>query len=246
MLRIFSKVFLIFLVLLVVYSPVKVFAAALKFDSATYSIKPGEKKQVTVVLDTEGKNVFGAVATLKITAGSDVIKINSVTASSQVGYNEMRVTDATSSGDSRVSFTVIKEVGSYFTGVSNLAVLEVEGLKSGSATLKVVTDDPEPSTVADYDTNNELLSTLGTATFNTTSSNTGSSNNDDDNDDEDNDNDGDNNDDSDSNSSSSNSSSTTTSTTQIPETGSDYLLYIFILSILSIFGAVISKRFIKS
>lgn len=226
---VYAFLFLLSSLILLSFPPT--YAATLKFNASTFTISQGEKKKVTVVLDTEGRKAFGAVATIKITSGADVIKINSVVPTTEIDTNEMRVTDSTSVGDNRVSFTVIKEVGSYFEGVSNLAILEVEGLKNGTAKIEVVTSDTEPSTVADFDTNDELLSTLGSATFNFGSSSTNptiaptNSSNDDDNGSND---DGENVEDKDTESSS-NYSSTTASKPAVPETGDNFYFYIMFL-----------------
>lgn len=234
--KFFLSLFLLFLGLSVLPFS-SVYAATIRFNATTFTIAQGEKKQVTVVLDTEGKKAFGAVATIKITSGTDVIRINSVVPTVEIDTNEMRVTDSTSSGDNRVSFTVIREVGAYFEGVSNLAILEIEGLKNGTAKIEVVTADPEPSTVADFDTNDELLSTLGSATFNLggtvttptpTSTPTSNNNNDED---DDGDNNGGGSSSSNNNSSGSSSGSSTPTTAAVPATGTSIYFYILLLGL---------------
>ncbi len=195
----------------------KVLAASLNFSPTSLSMKSGEKKNLTVVLDTQGKNVVGAISTIKITSGSDVVQINSVDQTSSVGFNEMKKGDVTSSGDGRVSFTVIKEVGAFYTGVVNIATIQVEALKKGTAVLEFTLSDSIPSTVSD-ENSNEILATRGTATIKVDSSSSSSNNDDDDNDD-------------DNNSSSNNSSSNNSSNNNaaVPTTGSTELFYLSIL-----------------
>lgn len=205
-----------------------VHAASLTFSPSSFKLKSGDKKTVTVVLNTEGKKAFGAVGTIKFTDGSDVVRINNIVGTSEVGFNAIRVTDSSSSGDGRVSFTVINE--SYFMNAVNLATMEVEALKKGNATMEFTTSDSEPSTVADFDTSNELLTTKGKATF-TIDSNSSSSSDDDDDDDDNN-----------SSSSSSSSGSSVSTSTAVPSTGSEDLTYIALFGIVLLGTSFAVKR----
>ena len=140
-----------------------------------------------------------------------------------MGFDEFKLSNSNS--PTRLSFTVIQEVGAYYQGAVNIATLELEALKNGTANLEFSTSDSEASTVADFDTNDEILTTKGTAQISVSSSSNSSNDDDDDNDNGDNE---------DSKNSGNNSSSSggSSSNSPVPSTGSEYLIYIAVFGLL--------------
>ncbi len=137
-----------------------VYAAKLYLSPSTVNVNNGQSGQITVYVDTEGKNSFGVDGVLNI-SGSSVNFIDIIPAGN-INSSEL----SKELGDSQLKFR-ISTFDALITGVEKLATITYTASANGTTTLSFVSGQNfDTSSVAEDITGAELLTSTGNATFN--------------------------------------------------------------------------------
>lgn len=194
-------------------------AASVTFNPTNISMEKGATGTVDVNLDLQSDSSIGAE--IYISFDKSKINFNTIVASNTVTPDIISQDLGNSSGILNIAFA---DAETPYTGSFKIATLNFTALNSGQTVLEVLTAGNQSSTVAEYYTSDELLTSAGSATI-TINTSGGSGDDDDDNDNDSSSGDDDNDDnDNDGNSNDnvfedSGDSGSTTPTGAVPETG---------------------------
>lgn len=206
-------------------------AATLTFDPTSASdVKVGDTGSVKIEVDLGSDTSLGVDALVEF--DPNVIRIDSITPSATIQEVYLSNYELISNSNGTAQFSFV-DSESPFTGSFVVVTLNYTAVGEGTTTLGFVTGSNFGTTsVVDYDTGGELLTSTGSSTITVTSSGGSSGGSDDDDD----------GDDSSSSSSGSSSSGSGTTTTQVPETGSfSMTLFVLVSGLLLAAGTFIKK-----
>jgi hypothetical protein len=160
----------------------EVSAASLTFSPATRTVRAGDTGTIKVVLDTQGKSVYGIEAYITVSGNSgEVVTFSNPTVAGNVSADELI---DRSFSNSQITFSIIKP-STVITGTQEIVSIPYTAKNNGTITLAFKTNDNFESTIVAEDTTGEnILTNPGGATLTVSSSASGSSNNNNDDDDD--------------------------------------------------------------
>jgi len=137
-----------------------VYAAKLYFSPATTNVSKGQSGQISVYVDTAGKNAFGVDGVINITGTA--INITNISAAGKINSSEL----SKEIGASQLTFRILT-IDGIISGVEQIASINYTATTNGTTSLTWVSGQNfNTSSVAEDVTGNELLSSVGNATFN--------------------------------------------------------------------------------
>ena len=135
-------------------------AAKLYLSPSTVNVNSGQSGQLTVYVDTEGKNAFGIDGVITVTGSS--VTFSNISAAGKINSSEL----TKSIEDGKLTFRILTMDG-VITGVEQVATISYSAVANGNTSLTWVTaQNFDTSSVAEDVTGAELLTSTGNTTFN--------------------------------------------------------------------------------